>query len=87
MSEPTVRRFSRFAIVFHWMVGVPYMALLASGGLILLQRTDRGGQRRLDDIGPPGRARKMLLFGRGDEMPELAQIHDVNLSHFQMKTI
>lgn len=38
MSDGKIRRFTRFQIVFHWIVGVPYMLLLASGALIMLQR-------------------------------------------------
>lgn len=47
-EERKVRRFSKFAILFHWAVGLPYMVLLVSGGLIMLQRMGllqwRGGR-------------------------------------------
>lgn len=35
-----VHRFSRFQVVFHWVVGLPYLVLLASGALIMLHRLD-----------------------------------------------
>lgn len=39
MSQQQIRRFSRFQIALHWAVGLPYLALLASGALILLRRS------------------------------------------------
>lgn len=36
MNQPVFQRFSGFARVAHWLIAVPYLALLASGALILL---------------------------------------------------
>jgi formate dehydrogenase gamma subunit len=38
VSEPKVKRFSGFHRVLHWLIAIPYILLLASGGLILLHR-------------------------------------------------
>ncbi len=36
MSPPAFQRFSGLARVVHWLIAMPYLTLLASGGLILL---------------------------------------------------
>ncbi len=38
MSKAKIRRFSGFQLVLHWVVALPYMALLASGALMMLHR-------------------------------------------------
>lgn len=37
MSKSMFQRFSRFHRVLHWLVAVPYMVLMISGGMILLR--------------------------------------------------
>lgn len=40
MSEPRFKRFSVFHRVLHWLIAVPYIVLLVSGALILLQHLE-----------------------------------------------
>ena len=51
-------------------------ALKQSGADFVFKRLDLGGQRRLRDVQPLGRAREAALFCNGDKVPELPQFHN-----------
>jgi hypothetical protein len=56
----------------------PARALEEPHAELALERLDLQAERRLRHMQPLGRPPEMQLLGNGDEIPEMAQLHDVD---------